>query len=380
VKNRVRRISSDANLRKLLLTKGFEPDQIDSFEKNSNVNIWTFKYDGENKAKIKRELILLGFGVIECEGEFFISASQSLFEKQKCLLSQLLPSSEICENISIKEMILKENRKISLNKTNIMGIINVTQDSFYEGSRYFNQEEIQNAAYKMIKDGADIIVIGGQSTRPYSNPISEDEELRRVSLAVKAIRNVSKNIPISVDTYYSRVAEEALNSGADIINDISGGTFDRNMFKIASYYQAPIVIMHIKGTPQNMQDNPYYKDVIGEIYEYFERRIDSALSEGIKMENIILDPGIGFGKRLEDNLEIIKRCDEFKSLNCPVLIGASRKSTIGAVLGNLPPDERLEGTLAITSIAAQKGIEFVRVHDVKENKRVVDMVLSVFGL
>lgn len=268
-------------------------------------------------------------------------------------------------------------RKVTFERTQLMGIINVTPDSFFAGSRKESEEEVLKTASRMIEDGADILDIGGLSTRPGSEPVDEEEELRRVVPAVKAIRREFPLIPISVDTYRAKVAKEALDAGADVINDISGLQFDPNLAKVAAEYKAPLVIMHIKGTPKDMQQNPSYEDVIREIAEYFLERMEFALSSGIRPENIILDPGIGFGKSYEHNLEILNRLKEFRSLKKPLLIGASRKTFIGKALGGLPPEERLEGTLAVTALCALNGVEIVRVHDVKENKRVLDLVEAV---
>ncbi|MEZ0536519.1 dihydropteroate synthase [Caldicellulosiruptoraceae bacterium PP1] len=376
----MRLISKDANLKKLLLSKGFEPENIERFLNYSENMIFTFE-KGNLDDHIKHILMENGYHVIYNENEFFLSTTRENFNKTKCLIQDLLKDQDICsfeENFS-RILLLKEGRKIDLNKTNIMGIMNITPDSFYQGSRYQNLDAIQEVSKKMIEDGADIIDIGGESTRPFSEPITEEEEINRVIPAIKKIREINNNIPISIDTYRSRVAKLAIEAGADIINDISGGLFDKEMFRVAASLNVPIIIMHIKGTPKDMQQNPYYDDVVKEIYEFFEMRIEDAIENGVKKENIILDPGIGFGKRVEDNLEIIRRCDEFKSLGCPVLIGASRKSTIGKVLGDLPPEERLEGTIAISVICAMKGIEFVRVHDVKENKRAVTMTNAIYN-
>ncbi len=257
----------------------------------------------------------------------------------------------------------------------LMGIINLTPDSFYPGSRYEDNDLLLKRVEEMIDAGADIIDLGGESTRPGSARVSLDEELHRIIPAVELIRD-SFDIPISVDTYKSEVARRSLAVGADIINDISGLNSDPQMAHIVSETGAPVIIMHMQGDPENMQKNPYYDDVVEEICEYFDERIRFAESCGIRREQIILDPGIGFGKRLQDNLEIIKHLDAFNMFNLPVLIGASRKSMIGNVL-NLPVDERIEGTLAIHAVAIEKGAKILRVHDVVENRRFVDMLYAI---
>lgn len=268
-------------------------------------------------------------------------------------------------------------RRITFESTRLMGIINVTPDSFFAGSRKEGLKEVLEAASDMVKNGADILDIGGLSTRPGSEPVEEEEELKRVVPAIKAVRQEFPQIPISVDTYRARVAKEALDAGADIINDISGLQFDENLVKVVAEYKAPLVLMHIKGTPRDMQKNPYYDDVVREIAEYFCERMEFAIASGARPEGIILDPGIGFGKSYEHNLEILSRLKEFKSLKRPLLIGASRKTFIGKALGDLPPEERLEGTLAVTALCALNDVDIVRVHDVRENRRVLDLVEAV---
>lgn len=270
----------------------------------------------------------------------------------------------------------RSGRELDLwDKPLLMGIINLTPDSFYPESRYEDNDLLLKRVEEMIAAGADIIDLGGESTRPGSERVSLDEELHRIIPAVELIRD-SFDIPISVDTYKSEVARRSLAVGADIINDISGLNSDPRMAHIVSETGAPVIIMHMQGDPENMQKNPYYDDVVEEICEFFDERIRFAESRGIRRGQIILDPGIGFGKRLQDNLEIIKHLDTFSMFNLPVLIGASRKSLIGDVL-NLPVDERIEGTLAIHAVAIEKGARILRVHDVVENRRFVDMLHAI---
>jgi len=260
-------------------------------------------------------------------------------------------------------------------RTKVMGIINVTPDSFYSGSRV-SETELLEKVEEMIKNGVDVIDIGGESTRPGADPVPLEEEIRRTVTAVKLVRK-HFDIPISVDTYKSEVARLSLEEGADIINDISALRFDEKMVDVASHYKCPVIIMHMKGTPKTMQENPEYKDVVGEITDFFKERIEFAKSHGI--EQLILDPGIGFGKKLEHNLAIFKHIEKFKELGYPILIGASRKSMIGMIL-NLPPEERLNGTLALTAYCVMHGIDFVRVHDVKENVEVVKVLEAIKNL
>ena len=260
-------------------------------------------------------------------------------------------------------------------RTFIIGILNITPDSFYDGGRFSNVDEAVRQGIKMAEEGADIIDIGGESTRPGSEPISLEEELSRV---IPVIERLSQEIktPLSIDTYKSIVAKKALDSGASMINDISALRFDPEMKKIPAEYEVPIVLMHIKGTPKNMQENPYYDDVMKEISFYLKESITIAKDSGIKEDKIIIDPGIGFGKRLEDNLDILKNLSMLKSLGKPILVGPSRKSFIGKVL-DLPPEERLEGSLGALAVAILNGANLVRVHDVKESSRVAKLVDAI---
>lgn len=257
----------------------------------------------------------------------------------------------------------------------IMGILNVTPDSFYDGGKFKSVEEAVAAAVKMEEEGADIIDIGGESTRPGSEPVSLREELKRVMPVLKEVRKRIK-IPISIDTYKSEVAKEALEEGAEIVNDISGLSFDKKMAEIVSKYNAYCVIMHIKGKPKTMQKRVYYQDVIKEVYDFLQERVAYAEKKGIKREKIIIDPGIGFGKKLEHNIEIIRRLGEFKSLNLPILVGHSRKSFIGQIL-SLPPEERLIGSLAAAVILLFNGANILRVHDVKATKQALEIFWAI---
>ena len=268
-------------------------------------------------------------------------------------------------------------------KTIIIGILNITPDSFSDGGEFYSYKNAINHAKRMQKEGADIIDIGGESTRPGADSVSLDEEYNRVVPVIKELVNKIK-IPISVDTYKSRIAKEALDVGASMINDVTALRGDPNLAKIVADYNVPICLMHMKGMPKDMQKNPTYDDVIGEIIDFFEKRTSYAISWGIKKENIIIDPGIGFGKRtgkgIEDNCEIISRLSELKSLNYPIMIGASRKTFIGNICGKkkpLPTDDRLEGSLAAAGIAACNGADIVRVHDVKETRRFFNMLDSI---
>ncbi|HHT9129353.1 MAG TPA: dihydropteroate synthase [Candidatus Brocadiaceae bacterium] len=256
-------------------------------------------------------------------------------------------------------------------KTRIMGILNVTPDSFYDGKRFNTVESAIAHAHKMVEEGADIIDIGGESTRPGAYPLSEAEEVKRV---IPIIKILSKQIrkPISIDTYKAKVAEKAINAGASIINDIGGLQMDKKMAKVASEAKVPIVIMHKKGTPRTMQRYTTRNNLLSEIMSYLRKSISVGIKAGIDESRIILDPGIGFGKTFQHNLEILKRLKEFKSLGFPILIGISRKKFIGTIL-KLSAQERLLGTLATLAVASMNGAHIVRVHDVREAVQIVTM-------
>ena len=260
-------------------------------------------------------------------------------------------------------------------RTHIMGVLNVTPDSFSDGGKFFGLEKAVIQGLKMVEEGADIIDIGAESTRPSSRPVSLEEEEKRALPVLEALAKKIQ-VPISIDTYKSQIAQKALEAGAELINDISGLKLDSEMAKLVAKYNVPVIIMHIKGTPQNMQENPYYENVIREIKDYFEERINAATSSGMAEENIILDPGIGFGKRFEDNLTILKNLKEFKKLAKPLLVGLSRKSFIGKIL-DLPVDERSEGSLGALALSIMQGANIVRVHDVKESVRVARVVDAI---
>jgi len=254
-------------------------------------------------------------------------------------------------------------------KTLIMGVLNITPDSFSDGGKYFSKNSAIKHALKLINEGSDIIDVGGESTRPGASHLTIEEELTRVIPVIKEIRKLSKNILISIDTYKSEVAKEAVKYGANIINDISGLVMDDRMVHIAAELDVPVIIMHLKGTPMNMQVNPTYENLISEITEFLRTQIQYALKNGVKKHNIIIDPGIGFGKTIEHNFKIIANLEKFKKIGYPILIGPSRKSFIGNLL-KLPPDKRLEGTAASIAIGIVNGARIVRVHDVLEMKRV----------
>jgi dihydropteroate synthase len=258
-----------------------------------------------------------------------------------------------------------------------MGILNLTPDSFSNDGLFMNVDKAVEHALILEKDGADIIDVGGESTRPGSKSIDVHEELVRVLPVIENLRKQSE-ILISIDTYKAQVADQALKAGANVINDISGLGFDKKMAAISVKHNAWIVIMHIKGTPKNMQVNPVYKDLIKELKEYFITRINYAVTAGISRDNIIVDPGIGFGKKWRDNFILIQELHVFKELGLPILVGPSNKSFIGMAL-DLPVDDRLEGTAAAVTACVLNGADIIRVHDVKAMSRVIKISKMIKG-
>ncbi len=247
-------------------------------------------------------------------------------------------------------------------QTIIMGVLNVTPDSFSDGGRYVTESSIIKQAQHLIETGAHIIDIGGESTRPFSEPVPLEEELSRVIPAIKAIRSFSQ-IPISIDTTKAEVAQKALEAGADIINDVSALRFDNKMAHLAASTGVPVILMHMKGTPQDMQVNPVYEDVVGEILEFFRERLDFCNDSGIDLHQTIIDPGIGFGKRFQDNLDIINGLSTLSVLGRPILVGPSRKAFLGQITGHDRPELRDNATCGAVVAAVLNGASIVRVHE-----------------
>ncbi len=260
-------------------------------------------------------------------------------------------------------------------KSLVMGILNVTPDSFYDGGKYANREAAVRRALQMVEEGADIIDVGGESTRPGSEPVDAEVEAARVVPVIEALRD-RVSVPISIDTYKASVAEAALKAGACIVNDITGLHGDPRMAHVAAEHGATVVVMHIKGTPKTMQQNPTYTDLLGEVRAYLEEGCELALKAGVSEDRIWIDPGIGFGKTAEHNLELLRRLRFFRALGFPILVGTSNKSVIGQVLG-LPVHDRLEGTAATVAVAIANGADGVRIHDVQAMKRVSAMADAI---
>ena len=261
--------------------------------------------------------------------------------------------------------------QLDFSKPLIMGVLNVTPDSFSDGGQFVEVDEAVSHAKQMIIQGADIIDIGGESSRPGSDPVSVDEELQRVIPVIEKLLELS--IPISIDTYKPEVAQECLSRGVHILNDIEG-LRNQDMVTVAAKYDVPVIVMHMLGKPKTMQHNIEYSDVIEDIYTFFEKQI--AIAKGAGISELILDPGIGFGKTVDHNLQIIKNLDGFKSLGYPLLVGASRKSFIGKLTGANVQD-RLSGTIVSNIFALQNGASILRVHDVKECKQAIQLFEAI---
>ncbi len=287
---------------------------------------------------------------------------------------------EVLDNFDKEDFVLRfPSGDVALDRTLVMGVLNVTPDSFSDGGKFFQPEVAIEHGVEMAKEGANIIDVGGESTRPGSDSVPPDEELKRVRPVVEELLH-RIDVPISIDTRRPNVAREMVELGAQMVNDVSG-LRDEEMVSTVADLNVPVVIMHMLGTPKTMQEKPEYKDVMGEICAYLRGQVENAVKGGIRKENIIVDPGIGFGKTLAHNLEIIRRLGEMKSLGFPILIGTSRKSFIGRIL-DADETQRMEGSLATMVASILNGANIVRVHDVEESVRAVriaDAVASGLG-
>jgi len=269
---------------------------------------------------------------------------------------------------------LPDGTEFSFDYTRVMGILNVTPDSFSGDGIYGDVKRAVEYAIQMERDGADLIDIGGESTRPGAEPVDEKTEMDRVIPVIRELRDRVK-IPISIDTVKPAVAKAAIDAGATVVNDVTA-LFNRDLINLCAQERVPVIVMHMKGTPHDMQVEPHYDDVVGEIMHYLANRADDAVDGGIEEQQIAIDPGIGFGKRLEDNLEIIRRLAEFKTLGHPISIGVSRKAFIGRISG-LPAEQRLEGSIGAACVAAWNGADIVRCHDVKDTKQALQLVDAI---
>jgi len=265
-----------------------------------------------------------------------------------------------------------------LDKPLIMGILNITPDSFSDGGKYTSIDDALKQVERMLVEGVDIIDIGGESTRPGSDPVAAIDQIQRVIPVITAIRQQLKSdILISIDTTSSAVAKAALATGANIINDVSAGQDDEAILSLAAQTDVPIILMHSQGTPKTMQDNPHYNDVVQEVIGALKKRIDAALKAGIKKENIAIDPGIGFGKRKQDNLDLLAHLDALVALGFPVLLGTSRKRFMGALCDVTEPAELVTATAVTTALGVMAGVQIFRVHDVKENRQAADVAWAI---
>lgn len=339
---------------------------LEDFEKSSSL-INQLKEKNYQAFLFDNKIYLLLFSLVQLElllKENFLSNYDEIYRELNLFLKKYIHSEEF--NYSFKGKRLPEK--------SIMGILNLTDDSFYDGGKYINL----NAAIKKIDEyielGIDIIDLGAESTRPGSEPIDAETEISRILPVLKYLQD--KDVIVSVDTYKSSVADECLKNGADIINDISGFDFDKQMPAVIKKYNAGIVLMHIKGTPKNMQDNPFYDDVVSEVYSELQRKVEIAEKTGIN--NIFIDPGIGFGKTLKNNYELLNKIEIFKFIGYPILIGTSRKSLIGKLL-NQKPEERLIGSIVTNIFSYMNSASVFRVHDVKEfieAKKIIDCCIE----
>jgi len=397
VKVRVREIKNKKELSEHLKKLGNTPEGIKILSQKGKTYLFEVEgIDTRGANILKQDAISVG-------GDCAVPRSASVFKPGKWTVLLMVNERELrrlIEKLKVQPYSLKElgeklkeafknyqkdtfsieyrGRELHLKRPVVMGILNVTPDSFSDGGKFNRLDAAVKRCEEMLEEGAEIIDVGGESTRPGSEPVPVDEELRRVIPVIEEIRKrLGNGFFVSVDTYKSRVAEEALKAGADIVNDISGFRFDEKMAEVVAQFKCPAVVMHIKGTPKDMQKNPYYEDVIGEITDYFREVFRKAEEKGVNREQLIVDPGIGFGKRLEDNLCILKRLKELKVLGRPILIGASRKSFIGRVTKVEIPEKRLAGSISAAVIGVLNGAKIVRVHDVKETVEALELLSAV---
>jgi dihydropteroate synthase len=367
---------------------GVDPTGVKLMEgKTLHLNLKVEGIDPRKANLLKQEMFSLGGDVavdgrgLDCstkQTDALLMGTQKHFEKLILKLEQnpdLHPLGqsikEALKNISKTHYSIRcQKRILPLGKrTLLMGVLNVTPDSFSDGGLFFDKEKAISHALRMVEGGADIIDIGGESTRPGSKPLELEEELRRV---IPVIESLAKevDVPLSIDTYKSTVAQRAIEAGAGIINDISGLHFDPSLAKVAAKNDTPLILMHIRGTPETMQKGVHYDSLFSEILQYLKESIQRAESTGLDPRQIIIDPGIGFGKTAEDNLLIIKNLYEFRILGKPILLGTSRKSFIGKIL-NTEVGDRLEGTLSSIAIGVLNGAHIIRSHDVLQAKKAI---------
>lgn len=309
-----------------------------------------------------------------------LSVMMAKLRDQPECVARLVPGlEELAGRLFASDFVVRFGRnRVDLSaRTHVMGILNVTPDSFYDRGRHFDPEAAAARAVEIQDQGADFIDIGAESTRPGSEPVSAKEQLARMLPVMKSIRRQVK-VPVSVDTTSARVAEAVLDAGAKMVNDISGFAFDRRMAKVVAQAGVPCVVMHIRGRPKTMQRKPEYQDLMAEVIAGLEQALGKGEQAGVKRGQMIVDPGIGFGKTAEHNLEILRRLAELQTLGRPILVGPSRKSFLGKVLG-LEPEQRLEGSLAAAVLAAARGAGILRVHDVEQTVRALRVADAIPG-
>jgi dihydropteroate synthase len=367
---------------------GADPTGVELMKgKTLHFNLKMEGIDPRTASILKQEMLSMGGDAaldgrgLDCSApstDALLMGSQRQFEK----LTQKLESyphlqkigfalRETLQNILKSHFVLRCRRRTFRlgERTLLMGVLNVTPDSFSDGGLFFEKDKAVARGLKMAEEGADMIDVGGESTRPGAKPLGLEEELRRVLPVIETLAKETE-VPLSIDTYKSEVARRAVDAGAEIINDISGLHFDPELARVAALEQTPIVLMHIRGTPETMQKNVRYDSLFSEIIEYLNEGIQKAESAGVSSDQIVIDPGIGFGKTLNDNLLILKRLSEFRILGKPILLGTSRKSFIGKVL-DTKADERLEGTLSSIAIGVLNGAHIIRSHEVLQAKRAI---------
>ena len=355
---------------------GFEESYIETaLKKYKYINIKIFKLSLPQANILKQTALSLGAdcavnkGVLTSEVQFSDCILGGSFSQIKNIIEKLkyqqFSMPQLAEQL---EKLLLHKRS----KTKIVGILNLTDNSFSDGGIYNNFDSAIKHICEMIEDGADIIDIGAESTKPYSEPVSAESQIERIEPILKYLQDKDIKIPISIDTRSSLVAARVLNYGVSIINDVSGLDFDKQMINVIADNSTKVVIQHSQGTPENMQNNPQYKNVIDDVYLSLHNKIEYAISRGINKKNIIADVGIGFGKTQEQNFKLIKRISEFKSLGCELMLGISRKSFLG--MNDVPNDEKDIYTLALNALAIERKVDYIRVHNVKLHRKMLDLM------
>ncbi|HPT40800.1 MAG TPA: dihydropteroate synthase [Candidatus Gastranaerophilaceae bacterium] len=380
----------NANLEKELEKIGFDKSYlhaaVDKFQ-YKNIKIFNLTLPQANILKqtaisvgadcaLHRESITAKIDKTNCILGGSFSQLKKIAQKLKKQPFKLPKLADLIEgNLKSKLTPIKLKEKVfDFTRPYLIGVVNITKDSFSDGGDFFELGKAKEHILKLIKDGADIIELGAETTKPFSSPTPEDNQLEKLLPLLEFIKEEKIKIPVSIDTRSANVAKRCLEAGADMINDVSGLDFDKNLANVIAEFNVPIVIQHSKGTPENMQQNPSYENLMDEIFLSLKEKIDFAISKGIKRENIILDAGIGFGKTAEHNFEIIRRIEELKSLKCPIMLGVSRKGLLG--LSEESNQTKDIFTLALNSLLFEKGVNFLRVHNVELHKKLLNYPIS----